>query len=108
MGEHNERIPSAGRVGFSDQERMDELRRVGYEVLVAEVDLVDGKGGVLADERVPVLEAGPAGRDERLEQLGFGDLLQVTERGASNVLVWVLQVVSYRVAFQTQSQLLSQ
>lgn len=97
MRKHNKRISSTSRVGFCDQKSVDEFRRVRYEVFVAEVDLVDCKDGILSYERMSMLEARSACWYERFEEFGFGDLLQVTERCASDVFVRVLQVVSYRV-----------
>lgn len=47
---------------------MNEFRCVRYEVLEFAIDGVDGKYGVLANIRMPMLETGPAEGDERLEE----------------------------------------
>ena len=67
LREEHERIPLARRVRLGGEERLDELGRVGDEVLELAVDRVHGEDGVLAHVRVPVLEACAARRDERLE-----------------------------------------
>ena len=55
------------------------------------VDGVDGEDGVLADVRVPVLEARAADRNEGLQKLSvLGDLLEEAERRATDVLVGML------------------
>lgn len=55
------------------------------------VDGVHGEDGVLADIRVPVLEACTTEGDERLEELYvFRDLLQEAEGRTADVLVGVL------------------
>ena len=70
---------------------MHELGGVRDEVLKFAVDGVDGKHGVLADVRVPVLQAGAASGDERFEEFGvFGDFLEEAEGCAADVLVGVL------------------
>ena len=55
------------------------------------VDAVDGEDGIFADVGVSVLEAGAAGGDERLEELGVtGDLLEEAEGRAADVFIGVL------------------
>ena len=71
-------------------ERLDEFRRVRDEELEVLVDLKDGHDGVLADVAVAVLEARAARRDQGLEQLRLADLLEETQRRATDVLVRVL------------------
>ena len=94
LREEHERIPLARRVRLGGEERLDELGRVGDEVLELAVDRVHGEDGVLAHVRVPVLEARAARRDERLEELCvLGDLLEEAERGAADILVGVLLYV---------------
>ena len=95
LREEHERIPLARRVRLGGEERLDELRRVGDEVLELAVDRVHGEDGVLAHVRVPVLEARAARRDERLKELCvLGYLLEEAERGAADVLVGMLLSVS--------------
>ena len=91
LREEDERIALARRVRLRGEERLDELGRVGDEVLVLPVDRVHGEDGVLAHVRVSVFQARAHGGDERLEQLGvLGDFLQEAERRAPDVFVGVL------------------
>lgn len=63
-------------------------------MLVLAIDGVHREDGVLADVRVPVLEACATEGDERLEELDvFRDLLQEAEGRATDVLVGVLLCV---------------
>lgn len=89
--EEHERVPLARRVRLRREERLQQLGRVGDEVLELAVDRVHREHRVLAHVRVPVLEARAAYGHERLEQLlVLGDLLQEAERRAADVLVGVL------------------
>ena len=91
LREEDKRIPLARRVRLGGEERLDELGRVGDEVLELAVDRVHGEDGVLAHVRVSVFQARAHGGDERLEQLGvLGDFLQEAERRAPDVFVGVL------------------
>ena len=55
------------------------------------VDGVNREYGIFADVGMTMLEAGAAGGDEGLEQLGFlGYLLKETESGSTDVFVWML------------------
>ena len=73
---------------------MNELGRVGDEVLELAVDRVYSKDGVLADVRVSVLEACAAGGDQRLKEFRvLGDLLKESEGRATDILVWMLLYV---------------
>lgn len=82
-------------VGLSDEERVDELRGVGDEVLMLAIDGVDGKNGILPYIGVSVLKAGANSWDEGFKELDVaGDLLEETKSCAANVFVWMLQVVS--------------
>ena len=89
--QEHKRVALARRVALRREERVDELGRVGDEVLVLPVDRVHGEDGVLAHVRVSVFQARAHGGDERLEQLGvLGDFLQEAERRAPDVFVGVL------------------
>ena len=67
LGQENKRVAFARRVGLRGEESLDELRRIGDEVLELAIDRVYGEHGVLAYVRMPVLEAGAARRNEGLE-----------------------------------------
>ena len=91
LREEDKRIALARGVALCREEGVDELWRVGDEVLVFAVDGVHGEHRVLADVGVAVLEAGAHDRDQRLEQLGVArDLLQEAQSRAPDVLVRVL------------------
>lgn len=63
--------------------------------------LVDGgygEDGILADVCVTVLEARSGGGQEWLDQLGLAKLAEEAQCVAADVLVGVLEVVSYAVA----------
>ena len=68
LREKDECIALARRVRFRGKERLNELGRVGDEVLELAVDRVYSKDGVLADVRVSVLETCAAGGDQRLKE----------------------------------------
>ena len=96
LREEDERVALARRVGLGSEEGLNELRRVGDEMLELAIDRVHGKDGVLADIRVPVLEARAADRNEGLQKLSvLGDLLEEAERRAADVLIGVLLNVPY-------------
>ena len=67
LREEHERIPLARRVGLRGEEGLDEFGRVGNEMLEFAVDGVHCEDRVLAHVRVSVLQAGAAGRDQRLQ-----------------------------------------
>lgn len=66
-----------------------ELRLVG----VVPVDGVDGQHGVAAHVAVPVLQARADGRHQGLQQLGFLQLAQKAQGGASDKLIGVLEIL---------------
>ena len=89
--EEDERIPLARRVGLGREERLDELGRIGDQVLELAVDGVDREDGVLADVGVSMFEAGAADWDEGFEDFDvFGDLLEEPERCTTDVFVRML------------------
>ena len=63
-----------------------------------QVDVGDGKDGVLADVGMAMLEAGSCGREEGLDQFRFAELAEEAKSVAADVLVGMLQVVSDAVA----------
>ena len=57
------------------------------------VDGVDGQDGVAAHVAVSVLQAGPDGRHQGLQQLRLLQLAEETQGGATDELVGMLQVL---------------
>ena len=91
LREEDERVALARRVGLGSEEGLNELRRVGDEMLELAIDRVHGKDGVLADIRVPVLEARAADRNEGLQKLSvLGDLLEEPKGCTPDILIGVL------------------
>lgn len=91
LREEYESVALASCVRLGREERLDEFRRVGDEVLKFAVDRVHGEYGVLAHIRVSVFEACAAGGDEGFEEFGIlRDLLEETEGCTTDVFVWML------------------
>ena len=57
------------------------------------VDGVDGEDGVAPDVGVSVLQTGPYGRHQWLQELRLLQLTQEAQCGAADELIWVLEVL---------------
>lgn len=93
-----ERIPLGSGVTFGLEKSRDQVRGVGNEGWGVLVNGGHGEDGVLADVRMAVLEARSGGGQERLDQFGLAKLAEEAQGVAADVLVGVLEVVSYAVA----------
>ena len=91
VGKEDEGVPLAGGVGFRDKERVDQLGCIRNEVFKFAVYCIDRKYRVLANVGMAMFEARADDWNERFKELSvLVDLLEETQSGATNVLVWVL------------------
>lgn len=60
---------------------------------MAPVDSVDGQDSIAAHVAVPVLQAGPDGWHEGLQQLRLFQFAEETQGGATDELVGMLQIL---------------
>lgn len=80
---------SLGRESTPDKHRFCPSRQSS----AVPVDGVNGQDGISAHVAVTVLQTGPDGRHERLQQLWLLQFAQETQRGATDELVGMLQVL---------------
>lgn len=67
------------------------------------VDCVNGQDSIAAHITVTVLQTGPDGRHERLEQLRLLQFAQETQCGATDELIGMLQVLQLKEIFHISS-----
>lgn len=72
-----------------------------YFTVVVPVDGIYGQDSISTHIAVTVLQAGPDRRHERLKQLRLFQLAQKTQRGATDELIGVLQIL--KLTFQPVS-----
>lgn len=89
--EEYERVPLARRVGLGSEERLNELRRIGNEVLELAVNGVYSEDGVLAHVGVTVFKTRATDGDEGLENFDvLRKLLEEPERCSADVFIGML------------------
>lgn len=80
----------AGQGQSPDKHRLSPSRKWS----VVPIDGVNGQDGISPHVTVAVLQTGPDGRHERLQQLWLLQLAQETQRGATDELIGMLKVLT--------------
>lgn len=91
-------VPLGCRVTFGLEESGDKVGRIWYQRRRVLVDGGYREDGILADIRMTVLEARSSGGKERLDQLRLAKLAEEAQCVAADILVGMLEIVSYAVA----------